>query len=86
MICAYKFISLVGYHQHRLLDYNGFATHNLSHTSSRFINNTQVTVNHWLLHFGMSIGIADTVADEATMGSINAIIEKVSGNSWTLCC
>ncbi|MEW5320361.1 MAG: hypothetical protein WDW38_011438 [Sanguina aurantia] len=42
----------------------------------RFINNTQVTVNHWLLHFGMSIGIADTVADEATMGSINAIIEK----------
>lgn len=37
----------------------------------------QVTVNHWLLQWGMSIGIGDTVADEATMNTINDIIEKV---------
>ncbi len=36
----------------------------------------QMTVNHWLLHWGMSIGIADTVADEETMKAINAIITK----------
>jgi DNA-directed RNA polymerase II subunit RPB1 len=42
----------------------------------RLINNCQLTVNHWLLHWGMSIGIADTVADDATMTTINDIIEK----------
>ena len=36
----------------------------------------QQQVNHWLLHHGMSIGIGDTVADDATMVNINAIIEK----------
>lgn len=41
-----------------------------------FINNMQQTINHWLLHHGMSIGIADTVADDATMTTINEIIEK----------
>lgn len=45
-----------------------------------FINNTQLTVNHWLLHYGMSIGIGDTVADDATMTTINEIIEKVRGS------
>lgn len=40
-----------------------------------FINNTQLTVNHWLLQYGMSIGIGDTVADESTMRTINTIIE-----------
>ena len=43
----------------------------------RFINNTQLTVNHWLLQHGMSIGIGDTVADDATMTTINEIIETV---------
>lgn len=33
-------------------------------------------MNHWLLHWGMSIGIGDTVADDATMTTINEIIEK----------
>ncbi len=41
-----------------------------------FLNNCQLTVNHWLLHHGMSIGIGDTVADDATMTTINDIIEK----------
>jgi hypothetical protein len=36
----------------------------------------QLTVNHWLLHHGMSIGIGDTVADEVTMTRVNDIIEK----------
>ncbi|GAX77905.1 hypothetical protein CEUSTIGMA_g5347.t1 [Chlamydomonas eustigma] len=42
----------------------------------RFLNNCQLTVNHWLLHHGMSIGIGDTVADEPTMNTITDIIEK----------
>lgn len=42
----------------------------------RFLNNCQFATNHWLLHHGMSIGIGDTVADTATMTSINNIIEK----------
>jgi DNA-directed RNA polymerase II subunit RPB1 len=41
-----------------------------------FINNTQLTVNHWLLHTGVSIGIGDTVADGPTMIAINEIIER----------
>lgn len=48
-------------------------------SARRFINNTQQTVNHWLLHHGMSIGIGDTVADEKTMMEVSRIIEKVSG-------
>uniref|UniRef100_A0A7S0YI02 DNA-directed RNA polymerase subunit n=1 Tax=Polytomella parva TaxID=51329 RepID=A0A7S0YI02_9CHLO len=42
----------------------------------QFINNTQKTVNYWLLQHGMSIGIADTVADVATMRKIETILEK----------
>ncbi|KAG1671615.1 hypothetical protein FOA52_006846 [Chlamydomonas sp. UWO 241] len=41
-----------------------------------FINNMQQTVNHWMLQMSMSIGIADTVADDATMTTINEIIER----------
>eukprot|EP00798_Chlamydomonas_sp_ICE-L_P031185 gene31185-6329_t len=40
------------------------------------INNTQVTITCWLMQHGMSIGIADTVADDGTMTTINDIIEK----------
>ncbi|KAF8072459.1 NRPB1 [Scenedesmus sp. PABB004] len=39
------------------------------------INNTQFTVNHWLLQHGMSIGIGDTVADAATGAKIGSIID-----------
>lgn len=42
----------------------------------RFLNNCQFASNHWLLQHGMSIGIGDTVADGATMATINAIIES----------
>ncbi|KAF5837019.1 DNA-dependent RNA polymerase II largest subunit [Dunaliella salina] len=42
----------------------------------RLINNLQVTTNYWLLQQGHSIGIGDTVADDATMTTINEIIEK----------
>ena len=41
----------------------------------RFLDNIQYAVNHWLLHSGFSIGIGDTISDEATMLSINKIIE-----------
>ncbi|KAF6257604.1 hypothetical protein COO60DRAFT_1622218 [Scenedesmus sp. NREL 46B-D3] len=40
------------------------------------INNTQFTVNHWLLQHGMSIGIGDTVADVETGAIIGNIIDK----------
>ncbi|WIA28234.1 hypothetical protein OEZ86_010790 [Tetradesmus obliquus] len=39
------------------------------------INNTQYTVNHWLLQHGMSIGIGDTVADVATGAKIGSLID-----------
>ncbi|KAL6754081.1 hypothetical protein V8C86DRAFT_2713077 [Haematococcus lacustris] len=45
-------------------------------TTRRLINNCQTTVVTWLMEHGMSIGIADTVADDATMTTINDIIEK----------
>ncbi|GBF99636.1 DNA-directed RNA polymerase II subunit 1-like, partial [Raphidocelis subcapitata] len=45
----------------------------------RLINNTQFTVNHWLLQNGMSIGIGDTVADDATMAKVNSILEEAKG-------
>ena len=31
------------------------------------IDNTQLVINAWLIHWGFSIGVGDTVADEATM-------------------
>jgi DNA-directed RNA polymerase II subunit RPB1 len=42
----------------------------------KFINNTQLTVNHWLQQHGMSIGIADTVADDETMRHVCALITQ----------
>ncbi|KAI9347609.1 DNA-directed RNA polymerase II largest subunit [Obelidium mucronatum] len=42
--------------------------------AKRFFHACQVVVNYWLLQNGFSIGIGDTIADEATMGNIvNAI-------------
>ena len=39
-----------------------------------FLNHVQTVVNYWLLQHGFTVGIGDTVADEATMGEINNII------------
>ncbi|KAI8611777.1 hypothetical protein BC830DRAFT_1161990 [Chytriomyces sp. MP71] len=42
--------------------------------AKRFFHACQVVVNYWLLQNGFSIGIGDTIADEATMANIvNAI-------------
>lgn len=39
-----------------------------------FFDNCQRVVNHWLLQRGFSVGIGDTIADEATMENINKTI------------
>jgi len=49
-----------------------------SDATRRFLNNTQLTVNHWLLHQSMSIGIGDTVADQDTMTVVSNLIDKVA--------
>jgi len=41
------------------------------------LSQCQYTVNYWLLQHGFSIGIGDTVADEATMATINTTINQV---------
>ena len=38
------------------------------------ISQTQTLVNYWLLHHGFTVGIADTIADDETMFSINNTI------------
>ena len=42
----------------------------------KFLNNVQYAVNHWLLHRGFSMGIGDTISDDATMMTINKLIEE----------
>ncbi|CAO2828701.1 unnamed protein product [Amaranthus hypochondriacus] len=42
----------------------------------KFLGHTQWLVNYWLLHNGFSIGIGDTIADAATMETINETISK----------
>lgn len=39
-----------------------------------FLNQTQLLVNYWLLQHSFSVGIGDTIADEATMHTINNTI------------
>ena len=46
------------------------------HAARSFLNQTQLLVNYWLLQHSFSVGIGDTIADEATMHSINATISK----------
>ncbi|KAK2079991.1 hypothetical protein QBZ16_002386 [Prototheca wickerhamii] len=41
-----------------------------------FLSQVQFTVNHWLLQHGFSIGIGDLIADDRTMGIINAIMNR----------
>jgi DNA-directed RNA polymerase II subunit RPB1 len=46
------------------------------HAARSFLNQTQLLVNYWLLQHSFSVGIGDTIADEATMHTINATISK----------
>ncbi|KAL9620482.1 MAG: hypothetical protein Q9160_004951 [Pyrenula sp. 1 TL-2023] len=41
-----------------------------SDTAMAFFNGAQTVVNYWLLHYGFSIGIGDTVPDNATVDQI----------------
>eukprot|EP01087_Luapelamoeba_hula_P008948 TRINITY_DN2277_c0_g1_i2.p1 TRINITY_DN2277_c0_g1~~TRINITY_DN2277_c0_g1_i2.p1 ORF type:complete len:1803 (+),score=263.71 TRINITY_DN2277_c0_g1_i2:156-5564(+) len=45
-------------------------------TTKHFLNQAQAIVNYWLLHYGFSVGISDTIADEATMAKINQTITE----------
>ncbi len=42
-----------------------------------FLSQTQYTVNYWLLQNSCSIGLGDTVADDATRETIKELIDKV---------
>lgn len=42
----------------------------------KFLGHTQWLVNYWLLQYGFSIGIGDTIADAQTMETINETISK----------
>nr|WBP62233.1 RNA polymerase II largest subunit [Cladonia rangiferina] len=42
----------------------------------KFFNGAQTVVNYWLLHNGFSIGIGDTIPDRATIGKIEAAVNK----------
>jgi DNA-directed RNA polymerase II subunit RPB1 len=43
--------------------------------AKRFLGQTQLLVNHWLLHRGFSVGISDTIADPITRNNVNQTIE-----------
>jgi DNA-directed RNA polymerase II subunit RPB1 len=45
-------------------------------TTRDFFNQTQKIVNYWLLNHGYTIGIGDTIADDATMEKINKTISS----------
>jgi DNA-directed RNA polymerase II subunit RPB1 len=49
----------------------------LGHVAARdFFSACQMVVNYWLLHYGFSVGIGDTIVDAATMASItNRMVE-----------
>jgi DNA-directed RNA polymerase II subunit RPB1 len=49
----------------------------LGHVAARdFFSACQMVVNFWLLHFGFSVGIGDTIVDAATMAAItNRMVE-----------
>lgn len=42
----------------------------------KFLGHTQWLVNYWLLQYGFSMGIGDTIADSATMEKINETISN----------
>src|SRR5271156_731277 len=45
-------------------------------TIKQFMNQVQTVINYWMLHHGYTIGIGDTIADEATMIKINKTISS----------
>ncbi len=45
-----------------------------------FFNGCQAVVNYWLLQYGFSIGIGDTIADASTMETITNTIAKAKQN------
>ncbi|KAK5945238.1 DNA-directed RNA polymerase II core subunit rpo21 [Knufia obscura] len=44
-----------------------------------FFNGAQVVVNYWLLHYGFSIGVGDTVPDVDTVGKIQDVVDEKKG-------
>jgi len=44
------------------------------------ISQTQTLVNYWVLHHGFTVGIADTIADDETMFTINNTITKAKAD------
>eukprot|EP00736_Rhodelphis_marinus_P003472 Rmarinus@m.16123 len=52
--------------------------------AARFLSQTQLLVNLWLLGVGFSIGIGDTIADEDTMLDINRTIANAKIDVKTL--
>ncbi|KAJ2013237.1 DNA-directed RNA polymerase II core subunit rpo21, partial [Coemansia sp. S610] len=47
-----------------------------SETARHFFDGTQRVINNWFLHYGFSVGIGDTVADDATMENVGTIINE----------
>ncbi|KAJ2743394.1 DNA-directed RNA polymerase II core subunit rpo21 [Coemansia sp. BCRC 34301] len=47
-----------------------------SETARHFFDGTQRVINNWFAHYGFSVGIGDTVADDATMESVGTIINE----------
>jgi DNA-directed RNA polymerase II subunit RPB1 len=45
-----------------------------------FVSQVQWLLNYWLLHHGFTVGISDTIADHATMHSINDTITKAKAD------
>ena len=50
-----------------------------------FLSQTQYTVNYWLLQNSCSIGLGDTVADDATRETIKELIDKVIESLLAYC-
>ncbi|KAJ1882302.1 DNA-directed RNA polymerase II core subunit rpo21, partial [Coemansia sp. S17] len=47
-----------------------------SETARHFFDGTQRVINNWFQHYGFSVGIGDTVADDATMENVGTIINE----------
>ncbi|KAJ2376498.1 DNA-directed RNA polymerase II core subunit rpo21, partial [Coemansia sp. RSA 2607] len=45
-------------------------------TARSFFDGTQRVINNWFSHYGFSVGIGDTVADEKTMEEVSGIISE----------
>ncbi|KAJ2006648.1 DNA-directed RNA polymerase II core subunit rpo21 [Coemansia thaxteri] len=45
-------------------------------TARHFFDGTQRVINNWFQHYGFSVGIGDTVADDTTMADVGTIISE----------